>query len=244
MGELHLEILVDRLLREHKIQANVGKPQVSYRETISAKADGECVYERQIAGEDQYAKVILQIEPLARGAGIQFHSLIKPSTPLQQSLLKAVEQGFREACEVGPIASYSMIDIKGTLKQMELRDEKSASEMGFKAAASLAFRDAVKKSQAQLLEPVFKLEVTSPDDFVGNVIGDLNARRGKVLSMNVKPGGGQIINAEAPLATLFGYATDLRSLSQGRASFSMEFLEYASMPNKVRDEVLAKLGRF
>lgn len=243
MGELHLEILVDRLLREHKVQANVGRPQVSYRETISTKARGEYTYERQIAGEDQFARVVLEIEPLPRGTGIQFVNKAG-GAPLSAALLKAIESGFREASEVGPLASYSMIDLKGTLVAFETREDKEASEMAFKAAASLALREAVKQAEAQLLEPIFKLEVSSPDNFVGNVVGDLNSRRGKVLSMNVKAGGGQVISAEAPLAALFGYATDLRSLSQGRASFSMEFLEYSPTPPKVKDEILTRLGRY
>ena len=242
MGELHLEILVDRLLREHKVSANVGRPQVSYRETISQKSRGEYTYDRQIAGEDQFAHITLDIEPVSRGTGIQFANKY-PGPALSVPFMKAIEAGFREASEVGPVASYPMIDIKGTLIAVELRAEKPASEMSFKAATSLAFREAVKKAQTQLLEPIFKLEVTCPDNFVGNVVGDLNSRRGKVLSMNVKAGGGQVIAAEAPLATLFGYATDLRSLTQGRASFSMEFLEYAVTPPKVKDEILTRLGR-
>jgi elongation factor G len=241
MGELHLEILVDRLLREHKVQANVGRPQVSYRETITKSANGEYTYDRQVAGEDQFAKVAFHIEPLSRGTGIQFVN--KSQVPLAAPLLKAIEAGFREAAEVGPIASYPMIDVKGTLTAFEVSEDKEASEMSFKAAASLALREAVKNSHAELLEPMFKLEVTAPDNFVGNVVGDLNSRRGKVHSMNVKPGGGQVISAEAPLATLFGYATDLRSLTQGRASFSMEFLEYASVPARVKQEILTHLGR-
>jgi elongation factor G len=242
MGELHLEILVDRLLREHKVSANVGKPQVSYRETISQASQGEAVVDRLMAGDPQFARVVLKIEPLSRGSGIQFVNGLVGST-LAPPLLKAIESGFKEAAEVGPIASYSMIDIKGTLKIAEVRDPQSTSEMAFKAASTLALREALQKANPQLLEPIMKLEVTSPDDFVGSVIGDLNSRRGKVHSMNVKPGGGQIISAEAPLATLFGYATDLRSLSQGRASFSMVFHSYESIPAKVKEDILRSLGR-
>jgi elongation factor G len=243
MGELHLEILVDRLLREHKVQANVGQPQVSYRETITATATATHIYERQIAGEDVYAKVTLMIEPIHQGEGIVFVSKAAVTKEFTAPFLKAVEAGFREAAEVGPLASYSMIGIRGTLVSVEARLDAS-NEMAFKAAASLAFRDAVKNAAVELLEPIFKLEVTAPDDFVGNVVGDLNSRRGKIHSMSVKAGGGQLIAAEAPLASLFGYATDVRSLSQGRASFSMEFLEYAAVPPKVRAEILQKLGRF
>jgi elongation factor G len=243
MGELHLEILVDRLLREHKIQANVGKPQVSYRETISAGATASHVYEREIAGEMNFASVTLTIEPIHQTEGIQFVSKVSVSKEFTAGFLKAVESGFKEAAEVGPLASYSMVGIRGTLTAVETRPDAS-TEMAFKAAASLAFRDAVKAATVELMEPIFKLEIGCPDDFVGNIVGDLNSRRGKIHAMNVKPGGGQVISAEAPLANLFGYATDIRSLSQGRASFSMEFLEYSVVPAKVKAEILHKLGRF
>ncbi|QLY26193.1 elongation factor G [Bdellovibrio sp. KM01] len=243
MGELHLDILVDRLLREHKVQANVGKPQVSYRETITTAASDTHVYEREIAGDMNFASVSLTIEPISQADHIQFVSKVSLSKEFTAPFLKAIESGFREAAEVGPLASYSMLGIKGTLTAVEVRPETS-TEMAFKAATSLAFRDAVKKAQVELMEPIFKLEVTCPDDFVGNIVGDLNSRRGKILTMNVKPGGGQVIFAEAPLASLFGYATDVRSLSQGRASFSMEFLEYAVVPAKVKTEILHKMGRY
>ncbi len=243
MGELHLEILVDRLLREHKIQANVGKPQVSYRETISASATADFVYEREIAGEAQFAKVSLTIDPVSQHDGIVFQSKVSVSKEFTAPFLKAIENGFKEAAEVGPLASYSMLGIRGTLNSVETRPEAS-NEMAFKAAASLAFREAVRNAAVELLEPMFKLEVTCPDEFVGNVVGDLNSRRGKILTMNAKVGGGQVISAEAPLANLFGYATNVRSLSQGRASFSMEFLEYAVVPAKVKAEILHKMGRF
>ncbi len=243
MGELHLDILVDRLLREYKVQANIGKPQVSYRETIMNSAEAEHVYERQLGGEDHFAKVKLKIEPIGRNESIQFVSQVPLSNQFPAAFLKAVESGFRESSEVGPLGSYSLIGIKGTLLSVETKSEAS-SEMSFKAAASLAFREALHKTTAELLEPMFKLEVTTPDDFVGSIVGDLNARRGKIISMNVRPGGGQIISSEAPLASLFGYATDIRSLSQGRASFSMEFLEYSIVPPKVKSEILQRLGRF
>ncbi|MEN0058031.1 MAG: elongation factor G [Bdellovibrio sp.] len=243
MGELHLEILVDRLLREHKVQANVGNPQVSYRESISSSTTVEHVYEREVAGEAQYAKVSLTIEPISQHVGVQFVSKVSVSKEFTAPFLKAVENGFKEAAEVGPLASYSMIGVRGTLNAVETRPDAS-TEMAFKAAASLAFRDAVKGVSTELLEPIFKLEVTCPDEFVGNVVGDLNSRRGKILAMNAKVGGGQVISAEAPLANLFGYATNVRSLSQGRASFSMEFLEYAVVPAKAKAEILQKMGRY
>lgn len=244
MGELHLEILVDRLLREHKVSANVGKPQVSYREAITNAANGRAVIDRLMAGEPQFADVTVKIEPGPKGSGIKFSYDAKSFPSISPAFLKAIESGFKEAAEVGPIASFPLIDLSGKLVAAQMKDQQSSSEMAFKAAGSLALRDALTKASTALLEPMFKLEVIAPDDFVGAVIGDLNSRRGKVLSMSVKVGGGQVIAAEAPLATLFGYATDLRSLSQGRATFSMEFKEYLPLPAKAKEEVLTKLGRF
>ncbi len=243
MGELHLDILVDRLFREHKIQANVGKPQVSYRETLAQGFNFDHTYERELGGEKHFARVQMKVEPISVKEGIQFVSNVQPTTQFNLAFLKAIEQGFKESAEVGPLASYSMIGLKGTLLQVETRPQES-NEMAFKAAASLGFRQHLREVKAELLEPIMKLEVTCPDEFVGNIVGDLNSRRGKILSMNVKVGGGgQVISAEAPLAPLFGYATDIRSLSQGRATFSMAFFEYAPMPTKVRAEILQKLGR-
>jgi elongation factor G len=242
MGELHLDILVDRLFREHKIQANVGKPQVSYRETLTQGFEFDYTFERELGGDKNYARVRMKVESISVKNGIQFASNVQPTQQFNLAFLKAIEQGFREAAEVGPIASYSMIGLKGTLLQVDTRPQES-NEMSFKAATSLGFRQHLREVKSELLEPIMKLEVTCPDEFVGNIVGDLNSRRGKILSMNVKPGGGQIISAESPLAPLFGYATDIRSLSQGRASFSMEFLEYAAIPAKVRADVLQKLGR-
>lgn len=245
MGELHLEILVDRLLREHKVQANVGKPQVSYREAIQKKSSAQYTFDKMIAGELQNVSVTLEVEPGERGVGFAIQNLTsqQKNPAISVVLQKAAEAGAREAADIGPIAGYSLIDVKVKILSISYPPEAPATEAGVKAAAALALREALKGAQAQLLEPVFKLEVTAPDNFVGNVVGDLNSRRGKVHSMNVKPGGGQVISAEAPLATMFGYATDLRSATQGRASFSMEFLNYFAVPPKVRDEILTKLGR-
>jgi elongation factor G len=243
MGELHLDILTDRLLREHKVQANIGKPQVSYRETITSASFASHIFEREIAGDLVYANVTLKIEPIPQSESIQFTSSVPLSKDFTVNMLRAVESGFKESSEVGPLASYSMLGIKGTLVGIELRAE-GANEIACKAAASLAFKDAVKVAQVELLEPIFRLEIICPDEFVGNIVGDLSSRRGRILSMNLKPGGGQIISAEAPLASLFGYATDTRSLSQGRASFSMNFLEYAIVPSKAKNEILQKIGRF
>jgi len=242
MGELHLEILVDRLFREHKVQANVGKPQVSYRETLTQGFEFDYAYEREMGGEKRFARVRMKIEPISVKEGVQFASQVAVSQQFNLSFLKAIEQGFRESAEVGPLASYSMIGLKGTLLQVEVRPQES-DEMSFKAATSIGFRQHLRDVKGELLEPIMKLEVTTPDEFVGNIVGDLNSRRGKILTMNVKAGGGQVISAEAPLATLFGYATDVRSLSQGRAAFSMEFLEYSPVPPKARAEILQRLGR-
>ncbi len=241
MGELHLDILTDRLLREYKVSSNVGKPQVSYRETLSKSYDYEATYEKEIAGEMHFAKVKLRVEPLKRASGIQFQSLVK-STDLPLALLKAAEAGFREACEVGPVASYPLIDVRGILLSCVFVKETS-TEIAYKAAASMASREIFRNAQAELLEPVFKVEIVTPEEFMGGIMGDLNARRGKVHSMSMKHKS-QVIQSDVPLANLFGYATDLRSLSQGRASFSMEFLEYSVVPAKAKDEVLKKIGRF
>lgn len=241
MGELHLEILVDRMLREYKVKANVGKPQVSYRETIASATEGQGVFDRDVAGEHQFARVQLSLEPLARGTGLQFESKIAVTKAFTKELLQAVKQGALESAEVGLLAGYPLIDVKITLLGIELRDKES-TEMAFKVASAQAFREAIKIAKSQLLEPMFKVEALTPDDFMGNVIADLNSRRGKVLQMNPKAGL-QAISAEVPLVNLFGYATDIRSISQGRASFSMEFQQYEVVPTKVENEILTRLGR-
>ena len=239
MGELHLEILVDRLLREHKIQASVGKPQVAFRETILSSGSGEGVFDREIGGQHQFGKVHLKIEPQERGQGFAFsHSMAKD---FPKSLLQAVEKGTRDAAEVGVIAGYQLVDVRVVFDAAELRDKES-TEMAFRVAAANAFREALRLVKSQILEPIFRLEIITPDDFVGNVIGDLNSRRGKVHSIAPRAGS-QTIRAEAPLMSLFGYATDLRSLTQGRASFSMEFEQYSPVPPKVEKEILQGLGR-
>jgi elongation factor G len=239
MGELHCEILVDRLLREYKVKANVGKPQVSYREAITGSAQGHGIFEREVAGEMQYGEVTLRIEPKSIDAGIVFEA--RSTLGLDQDLLKAVKSGALEAADVGMLAGYPLTGVAVHLVSVKTRDKES-TEMAMKVASSQAFREALKSVKSQLLEPLFKLEIFTPDECTGAVIGDLNARRGKVHSMIPKTGG-QVIQAEAPLASLFGYATDIRSLSQGRASFSMEFQQYAPMATKVEAEILSRLGR-
>ncbi len=240
MGELHLEILVDRLLREYKVQANVGKPQVTYRETITQKARGESKVERQIAGENQFGHAIIELEPADRGSGFKFVNKLAENQLPKQFLLP-IEQGIRESLENGVLAGYQMMDFTAVLVDA-IYNEEMASEMAYKIAAANAFREAARNAGPILLEPIFKVEVATPDEFMGNVIGDLNARRGKVLSMTAR-GGTQVVDAEVPLATMFGYATDLRSLTQGRGTFTMEFEEYAPVPPKISQEILARMGR-
>ena len=239
MGELHLEILVDRMFREYKVKANVGAPQVSYRETLRAKASGAATFEKEVAGKLQYASCRVEVFPLERGGGVSFLNRVLGGD-VPKEYIGAIEGGVRESAEVGPFG-LPMIDIQVDLLSVEQREEES-SEMAFKVAASMAFRDAMSRAKSELLEPIFKIEVVTPEDYMGNIVGDLNSRRGQVNDMSQR-GQYRVVNGEVPLVNLFSYATDLRSISQGRATFSMEFLEYSLVPLKVRKEVLTKLGR-
>ncbi len=241
MGELHLDILVDRLKREFKVQANVGKPQVTYRESVSKLSKGSGSFEREVAGKLVQAKVDVEIEPLSNGEGLKVETDFPKNFEIPDKFLESALTGAREAMENGVIAGYQMVDTKATIKRIDFEEETSA-EIGFRVAASNAVREAVREAAPELLEPIFKLEVTAPEEFLGSVIGDLNSRRGKVHSMDAK-GAMQVIKAEAPLASLFGYATDLRSLTQGRGVFSMEFQQYMQIPAKVSKEILEKMGR-
>ena len=239
MGELHLEILVDRLFREFKIQANVGKPQVSYRESIRETVKEEATFSRMLGGQEQFAKLAVQVEPLPRGSGVEV-IWKAPAESVPEKFHSAAKQGLRDATEVGILAGYSMVDLKVSVLDGGF-DMETSTEMAFKACANMVVKQAVKKASPELLEPMFKVEVVSPEDFVGNVIGDINSRRGKVGNMTMK-NDNQVVSAEVPLAEMFGYATALRSISQGRASFSMEFLSYDSMPAAVSREILSKYG--
>ena len=241
MGELHLEILVDRLMREHKVQANVGKPQVTYRETIGRASKAEGRVERQVAGEAQFGHCVIALEPTANGTGFKFINKLSEGK-LPKEFLAPIEQGIRESMENGVLAGYQMMDFTASLIDATYNEE-SSSEMAYKIAAANAFRDAGRNAEPILLEPVFKVEVTTPDEFMGGVIGDLNSRRGKVHSRSARRGV-QVVDAEAPLATMFGYATDLRSLTQGRGTFTMEFKQYAPVPNKIAHDILTRMGRF
>ena len=238
MGELHLEIIVDRLLREFHVDANVGKPQVAYRETIRQavlKVQGKFV--RQTGGRGQYGDVWLRIEPTEPGAGYSFESkIVGGSVP--KEFHNAVNQGAREALSSGVIAGYPVVDVKVALIDGSFHDVDS-SEMSFKIAGSMALKAGLRKGDSALLEPIFSVEVVTPEEYMGDVIGDLNSRRGRVEGMEAS-GNAQIVTARVPLSEMFGYATDVRSLSQGRATYSMQFLHYEEVPKNIAETITAK----
>ncbi len=239
MGELHLDVLVDRLLREYKIRANIGRPQVSYRETILKDIEQEYTFERPIAGQEQFAHCKLKLEPLARGQGIQFKNLVT-SSKIPQHFFSYIERGIRESSEVGPLTGAMMIDLCVTLVGVQMSEEKT-SEVAFKACASIGFKEAAKNASPILLEPMFHMEITTPDEFTGTVINDLNSRRAKIENMGMRADN-QIIQAMVPLAEVFGYATIIRSITQGRGTFTMEFFNYSEVPPKVAKVILSKFG--
>jgi elongation factor G len=237
MGELHLEVLVDRMIREFKVAANIGKPQVSYRETVRKAAEGNGRHVRQTGGKGQYGHAVIKLEPLEKGGGYEFVDKIVGGT-IPREYIKPVDQGIREALQTGIFAGYPMVDVKVTLFDGSFHDVDS-SEMAFKIAGSLAIKDAVHKADPTILEPVMRVEVTMPEEFMGDVIGDLNKRRGHMEGMENRSGT-QIVRAFVPLAEMFGYVTDLRSMTQGRASSSMEFSHYAEVPRSIADELVQK----
>ncbi len=237
MGELHLEIIVDRLLREFKVEANVGKPEVAYRETIRRTAEAEAKYIKQTGGRGQYGHVVLAVEPSEPGAGFEFINKIVGGA-IPKEYIPAVEKGVRERMETGVLAGYPMRDIRVTLLDGSYH-EVDSSEMAFKIAASMAFQDACKKADPVLLEPIMKVEVLVPQEYMGDVIGNLNGRRGKIQGMKVRAGS-QAIEAAVPLSEMFGYATDLRSRTQGRATYSMEFDRYEQVPKQIAEAIIAK----
>ncbi len=237
MGELHLDIIVDRMKREFKVEANVGKPQVAYRETIRKAVEQEGKFVRQSGGRGQYGHVYLRIEPREPGSGYEFENAIVGGV-VPKEYIPAVDKGVREQMENGVIAGYPLVDCKVTIYDGSYHDVDS-SEMAFKIAGSMAFRDGALKANPVLLEPIMHVEVVTPEEYMGDVMGDLNRRRGLPQGMEDAPSG-KIIRAEVPLAEMFGYATDLRSMSQGRAVYSMEFEKYAEVPNNVAESVLKK----
>ncbi|QUS61426.1 elongation factor G [Synechocystis sp. PCC 7339] len=237
MGELHLEILVDRMLREFKVEANVGAPQVAYRETIRKAVQAEGKFIRQSGGKGQYGHVVIEVEPTEPGTGFEFVSKIVGGV-IPKEYIAPSEQGMKEACASGVLAGYPVIDLKATLVDGSFHDVDS-SEMAFKIAGSMAIREAVGQADPVLLEPVMKVEIEVPDDFMGNVIGDLNARRGHIEGQETEQGIAKVA-ASVPLAEMFGYATDIRSKTQGRGIFSMEFSHYAEVPRNVAEAIVAK----
>ena len=237
MGELHLEIIVDRLMREFKVEANVGKPEVAYRETIRRHAEAEGKYIKQTGGRGQYGHVVLTVEPSEAGAGFQFvNKVVGGSIP--REYIPAIEKGVRERMETGVLAGYPMRDVRVTVIDGSYHDVDS-NEMAFKIAASMGFQDACKRADPAVLEPIMKVEVLVPQEYMGDVIGNLNGRRGKVQGIKVRAGS-QAIDAAVPLSEMFGYATDLRSRTQGRATYSMEFDRYEQVPKQIAEQIISK----
>jgi elongation factor G len=238
MGELHLEIIVDRMMREYKVEANVGKPQVAYRETIRKKAEGEGKYIRQTGGRGQYGHAKIRLEPQEPGKGYEFvNDIVGGSVP--KEFIKPIDQGIKEAMEGGVLAGYEMVDVKATLYDGSYHDVDS-NEMAFKIAGSMAFKEAARKASPVLLEPVMAVEVVTPEDYAGVIMGDLSSRRGRIEGMEHRAGS-QVIKAIVPLAEMFGYATHMRSSTQGRAEYSMHFARYEEAPRSVSEEIIARV---
>jgi elongation factor G len=243
MGELHLEVLVDRMKREFRVEANVGKPQVAYRETIKKKVEKvDYTHKKQTGGSGQFARVIIDIEPTSVEAGgeggYEFVNAVTGGR-IPREYIPSVDEGAQEAMEFGVLAGYPMVDVKVTLQDGAYHDVDS-SELAFKIAGSMAFKDAARRATPVILEPMFAVEVTTPEDYMGEVIGDLNSRRGQIQSMDEGPGGSRVVKALVPLSEMFGYVGDLRSKTQGRASYSMQFDSYAEVPKNVAEEIIKK----
>jgi elongation factor G len=238
MGELHLEIIVDRMMREYKVEANVGKPQVAYRETIRKHSEAEGKYIRQTGGKGQYGHAKIKLDPQPAGTGYEFvNDIVGGSVP--KEFIKPIDQGIREALEGGILAGYPMVDVKATLYDGSYHDVDS-NEMAFKIAGSMAFKEAARKASPVLLEPVMAVEVVTPEDYAGVIMGDLSSRRGRIEGMEHRAGS-QVIKAIVPLAEMFGYATHMRSSTQGRAEYSMHFARYEEAPRSVSEEIIAKV---
>jgi elongation factor G len=240
MGELHLEVLVDRMKREFRVEANVGKPQVAYRETIKRSLEKvDYTHKKQTGGSGQFAKVIINLEPTGGGdGGYEFVNAVTGGR-IPREYIPAVDEGVQEAMEFGVLAGYPMVDIKCTLTDGAYH-EVDSSEMAFKMAGRMVFREAARRAEPVLLEPMFAVDVTTPEDYMGDVIGDLNSRRGQVQAMEEGHGGTRVIKALVPLSEMFGYVGDLRSKTQGRAMYSMQFDSYAEVPTTVADEIIKK----
>jgi elongation factor G len=237
MGELHLEIIVDRLLREFKVDANVGRPQVAYKETIRSKVKAEGKFVRQSGGRGQYGHCWIELEPLEPGSGYEFVNKIVGGV-IPKEYIAPIDAGIREAMETGVLAGYPMLDIRATLYDGSFH-EVDSSEMAFKIAGSMAFKNAATKANPVLLEPIMKVEVVVPEEYMGEVIGDINSRRGRIEGMEARAGA-QVIRGYVPLAEMFGYATDLRSKTQGRGTYVMQFSHYEEAPKNITEEIIAK----
>jgi elongation factor G len=238
MGELHLEIIVDRLMREFKVEANVGKPQVAYRETITKKVKVEGKFVRQSGGRGQYGHVWLEVEPQEAGKGYEFVDAIKGGV-VPREYIPAVDKGILEATNTGVLAGFPVVDVKITLIDGSYH-EVDSSEMAFKIAGSMGFKEGCAKAGPVLLEPIMSVEVVVPEEYMGDVIGDLNSRRGRIMGMENRAGA-QVVSSMVPLAQMFGYATDLRSATQGRATYTMTFHHYEQVPKSVSEEIIAKV---
>jgi elongation factor G len=236
MGELHLEIIVDRLTREFNVQANVGRPQVAYKETVLSEAEGDGRFVRQTGGRGQYGHAKIKLRPTTEADFVFNNKIVGGVIP--REFIKPIEQGIREAMETGPLAGYPVSGIEIDLFDGSFHDVDS-SEIAFKIAGSMAFQEAAKKAIPVLLEPIMAVEVVTPEEYMGDIIGDLTSRRGRVQHMEPR-GNVQVISCKVPLAEMFGYATDVRSLSQGRASYTMQFSSYEQAPKSVSEEVIAK----
>jgi elongation factor G len=241
MGELHLEVLVDRMLREFRVVASVGKPQVAYRETITRSVQCEGEFVRHMGTKSLYGRVVLQLDPLPAGSGFEFVNATTPmgsgESAFPQQFVPAVEEGIRESLDGGVLAGYTMVDLRVTLVGGTF-DEEESTEMAFKAAASMALRDGAEQAAPVLLEPIMRVEAVVPDEFSGATIGDLSARAGDIEGLQTRGVGMQAVRAMVPLAEMFGYATDLRSISQGRGTFTMEFDHYDEVPRDVLERIL------
>jgi elongation factor G len=238
MGELHLEIIVDRMKREFNVEANVGKPQVAYREAVRKAVDIEGKFIKQTGGKGQYGHVWLKVEPNEHGKGFEFVDAIKGGT-VPREYIPAVNKGVTNSTRSGVLAGYPVVDIKVTLFDGSYH-EVDSSENAFKMAGSMAFKDGMRKANPVLLEPMMAVEVETPEEFMGNVVGDLSSRRGMIQGMDDQVGGIKVVKAEVPLSEMFGYSTTLRSLSQGRATYTMEFKQYSEAPKNVAEAIINK----
>jgi elongation factor G len=239
MGELHLEIIVDRMKREFKVDANVGAPQVAYRETITCTAEADYIHKKQTGGAGQFARVKLRFEPLPPGSGFIFENEVVGGT-VPKEYVPGVEKGLKASTETGVLAGFPVIDLKVALFDGAYHDVDS-SALAFEIAARAAFKEGVMKASPKLLEPIMRVEVVTPEDYMGDVIGDLNSRRGQVTGMDTR-GNARVIDARVPLANMFGYVNTLRSMSQGRAQYTMHFDHYEQVPQAVADEVRARMA--